>query len=460
VGSVGIGRSPDFVHLSEAPFHNDLADFLFKFLPSIRNRAEAIMVSETTPAPMSEPSAAAAQELAELAMTGESRWRFHFTPYYASRLNERKWKPGEQLTDYEIDLLNRYGPKGSQAISGSGLVTHLTLENLAFRRETLKEDPVIRRFPELFDVFYPLDPLTCWTRSGGGVVPSHALEKHQRGILVPWTPGQTLAIYREPRVGARYVIGVDPAGYGSDHASFIVLEVWNDKLIQCAEYSCPHITPTEFANQVADIAEKYNGALVGVERNGVGIAVVERLKTLRAEGRRFNLYYKTMGVGQPAGIYSSKASNEEALAILIDELLDRLVLYSQNLVAQLGSYRNDKAVEDSEKFKLLNPGKLGQGRREKHHWDRVSALGFACMMARVTPQSARPAHVDVDLGAFDPEKATKKKLTEWTVADMKAYRKLLDREERRNEAAKRRGAKHGERRKQKSLRMPMRRKGR
>lgn len=456
-GSVGIGRSPDFVHLSEAPFHRDLSDFLYKFLPAVRNRAEAVMVSETTPAPMSEPSAEAARELADLAMTGESRWVFHFTPYFASSLNEREWKHGEQLTDYEIGLLNRFGPKGSQRISGRGLTTHLTLENLAFRREVIKEDPVIRRYPELFDVFYPVDPLTCWTRSGGGVIPSHALERHQHGRLIPWNPGDRIAVYREPRVGARYVIGVDPAGYGSDHASFQVLEVWADKLIQCVEFSCPNITPTEFADTIADYAEKYNGAFIGVERNGVGVAVTERLTTLRAEGRRFSLYYKTMGVGHPAGIYSSKTTNDQALACVIDELIDRLVIFSQSLVAQLGSYRNDKAVEDSEKFKLLNPGKLGQGRRGKHHWDRVSALGFACLMSREMPASARPAHVDTEAGAFDPEKGAGAKLSVWTVADMRAYQKLLEQDERRAEAAKRRGKARTKRRTQKKLRYPIKR---
>lgn len=455
-GNVGIGRSPDFVHLSEAPFHKDLGDFLFKFLPAIRNRAEAIMVSETTPAPMTEPSAEAARELAELAMTGESRWRFHFTPYYASLLNERAWPQGERLTDYETNLLLRYGPKGNQRVSGRGLLTHLTLENLAFRRETIKEDPVIRRYPELFDVFYPLDPLTCWSRLGGGVIPSHALERHQARLLVPWNPGETLAVYRDPRPGATYVVGVDPAGYGDDHASFQILEVWGDTLIQCVEYSSPNVTPTEFADLVAEYATKYNGALIGVERNGVGIAVIERLKTLRAEGKRLNLYYKNMGADQPAGIWSSKASNDEALAVLIDELLDRLVLYSQNLVGQLGSYRNDKSVEDSEKFKLLNPGKLGQGRRGKHHWDRVSALGFACIMAREVPARSRPAHVDIDRKEFDPDAAAGAKRETWTVADQRAYRKLLEAEARKDALAKKRAAARTNRRNPKKLEKPQR----
>ena len=78
---------------------------------------------------------------------------------------------------------------------------------------------------------------------------------------------------------------------------------------------------------------------------------------------------------------------------MIDALMDRLVLKDMETVEQLRSYRRDKELEeakDSEKFKLLKPGKLGRGRRSKHHWDRISALLWACLIARDAPVRLKP----------------------------------------------------------------------
>lgn len=450
--NVGIGRSLDFLHLSEAPFHQDFAGFWSLVQPAIINRAEAMVFNESTPAPMTQPSAEAVKDLAAQAMSGDGRWIFHFVPFWGSRLNQRIWPEGQRPTNAELRLLERYGPKSpGEMLSHPDQLTHLTLENLQFRREVMETDAEIRRFPELFETYYPFDPMTCWAQAGGGVIPAHALDRHRNSLLVPWTPGETYMVYRDPIPGAYYVIGVDPAGYGSDHASFVVFEVWADAIIQVAEFSCGSITPTRFADQVADTAEAYNGALVGVERNGVGIAVTERLRTLIDEGRRFELFYDTRGVKGKPGIPASKQMNDLVLGTLIDELMDRAVLYSQALVAQMGSYRNDKVTADSDKFQLLNPGKLGQGRRAKHHWDRVSAAGYGFYLARFAPSRRRPAYVGKDPGVNDPAKESGKEQSAWSHKDMQEYRRVLDRDARLREAAHRRGQARLSRRAQKEL---------
>ena len=68
--------------------------------------------------------------------------------------------------------------------------------------------------------------------------------------------------------------------------------------------------------------------------------------------------------------------------------MDYLVLHDEDTVGQLGSYREDKSTERSAASELL--GAHGRGRRrDRHHWDKVSALQLSCAMARHAPRRFR-----------------------------------------------------------------------
>ena len=66
---------------------------------------------------------------------------------------------------------------------------------------------------------------------------------------------------------------------------------------------------------------------------------------------------------------------------LIDALLDELVLRDKATVEDLLGYRNDKAVEESAGAEIAR-GQASKRRRERGHWDRVSALMIAVAGAR------------------------------------------------------------------------------
>ena len=404
--NVGIGRGASYLHMSEVPFWNDPADVWFKMGPAFRNRQNAVIVMESTPAPMSEPGAEWYRDMCAEARKGHGRLKFLFVPFHESRLNERKWHPSWKPDSTEIKLLEKYGPPtGVEPINNPG-ANYLTLENLAFRRRVMEEDKLIRRYPELFFVFYPVNSITCWQQPGGGAIPVHVLERHLEAELVPWNPKDNRYMeYSEPHPDAVYVIGVDPAGFGSgDHASFQVLEVWADEWKQVATFSSSEADPPEVARYILEAAKRYNDAEVVVENNGVGAGVLSILELASdyngvvlvsvngVEKKHYlkNLYYNKRGTNSTPGIPASKRKNAEAMAAMIDALMDRLVLNDMETVEQLRSYRRDKELEDSEKFKLLQPGKLGRGRRSKHHWDRISALLWACLIARDAPVRLKP----------------------------------------------------------------------
>ena len=106
-------------------------------------------------------------------------------------------------------------------------------------------------------------------------------EKRWNGQLWIWYP---------PQPGRTYVIGVDPAGGGTDgdYAAIQVIEQRSG--LQCAEMR-GHIAPRELAKHCAELAKEYHQALLVVERNNHGMAVLAYLTTIE----RYPAIYEERG---------------------------------------------------------------------------------------------------------------------------------------------------------------------
>jgi hypothetical protein len=408
---------------------------------------------------MSQPSAEWYRDMCAEARRGQGRFDFLFAPFFSSLLNERKWKKGWTLSVEEQRLLDKHGPQGSQPPSAPGEWRYLTLENLAFRREVMQGDPEIRRNPDLFNVFFPSDPITCWVQPGAAAIPMHALERHLRGVVTPWI-GEVYQEYADPDQNALYVIGVDPAkGTGGDQASFQVLEVWGDSWEQVAVFSSNETDSATLARIIIEKAEHWNNAHVIVENNGVGVGVLTHLELatnpegtvmrdeVGNENRYYlkNLYYHTLATkaGQVAGVPAGARTNAEALAGLVDALMDRIVIRDAETLDQLQTYRRDKEIESSDKWTIMNPGRVARGRRRKHHWDRVSALTWAVYLARTMPSRYRPkteAEKEKERQTLDEE--MQKGLT---LNQMRALERSQKQKERSQSKGKRRGKYQGKR---------------
>ena len=153
---------------------------------------------------------------------------------------------------------------------------------------------------------YAEDAVSCFLASGECVFDVEVIQNRlvhcgepidmrDNGRLMFWWPYQT------PR---QYIIGVDPAGGGSE-GDFACAEVIDRSTgLQCAELH-GHFPPRELALKVVELAELYGRALVAVERNNHGYGV---LAHLRREGYP-NLYeqdgkdgWLTSAVSRPAMI--------------------------------------------------------------------------------------------------------------------------------------------------------------
>ena len=93
-----------------------------------------------------------------------------------------------------------------------------------------------------------------------------------------------LRIWEQPRVGGRYVIGMDVA-YGRDEENDrTVISIWrcySDKLVQVAEYATPEPTEREATWVLAHLAGCYQDSIINVEVNGPGGAVMNEMRNLK-----------------------------------------------------------------------------------------------------------------------------------------------------------------------------------
>jgi hypothetical protein len=208
--------------------------------------------------------------------TGYTR---HFYPWWWDPSYRREVKI-VAFTDEELELMKTHGLNAAQ---------------IAFRREvrTNFRNHACEEFAE--------DAESCFVASGDCVFDVDIIERRLKQLMPPTEEadhGQLLTFFPPiPAVNGapakQYVVGVDPAGGGTDgdYSCAQVIEVSSG--MQIAELR-GHFAPQELAARVTVLAQKYNDALVAVERNNHGHAVIAHLTLGQAY---INLYKSPGGLG-------------------------------------------------------------------------------------------------------------------------------------------------------------------
>ena len=162
------------------------------------------------------------------------------------------------LQNDELRLMETYG---------------LELGQIAFRRQMQKDfgERVAEEFAE--------DPATCFLASGSAVFDTAKIEGRLHVVEAPLEQRENgrILIWLPPARGRKYILGVDAAGGGSngDYACVEVIDQASG--LQCAELY-GHYTPEELAAQAAKLGRECNDALMVVERNNHGHAVLAMLE--------------------------------------------------------------------------------------------------------------------------------------------------------------------------------------
>lgn len=155
---------------------------------------------------------------------------------------------------------------------------HLSLEQIAFRRQ------VRANFRGRARQEFAEDPVSCFIASGECVFDLDVVQRRlaecgagalARSIVEARDNGRLL-IFWPPRPSASYIVGVDPAGGGCDGDNACVQVIDRLTGLQCAELQ-GHVPPRELAARIAALGREYNNALIAVERNNHGHAVLAHL---------------------------------------------------------------------------------------------------------------------------------------------------------------------------------------
>lgn len=177
------------------------------------------------------------------------------------------------------------------------------------------------------------DAETSFRATGASCFDVEAVERRLREVMPPVETryGGSLQVWLRPLVGRRYVVAVDAAGGGldGDYAAVQVVELTTG--LQCAELQ-QRLRPAELARVAVALAREYNEALLVVERNNHGAAVLAYVATVER-------YARVYAQGGEAGWLTTAASKPEMIAQLgavVEQAAERL--QSRRLLAECRTF--------------------------------------------------------------------------------------------------------------------------
>jgi hypothetical protein len=211
----------------------------------------------------------------------------HFLPWWMEPSYRGHFVNSAAMTGAESELVERHGLDGEQ---------------IGFRRGLERSYGVLRsqEFAE--------DAETCFRATGACCFDVEAIERRMDGApnaLQMRRGGAEMEWFPALR-GREYVVAVDSAGGGEDgdFAAVQVIELATG--LQCVEVQ-QRLRPAELARCSAELARKYGGASIAVERNNHGSAVLAYLEINE-------LYARVYRQAGEAGWLTTAASKPEMIA--------------------------------------------------------------------------------------------------------------------------------------------------
>ena len=302
--NAGRGMTIHNLHCSEvARWPRDGAETLASLRAAVPENGEIVLEST--------PNGAGGIFYEEWQRAGETGYVKHFFPWWFEESYRVKSEGGRSGSETRPHRSTRgearaYIDDELALIQAAGLDS----EQVAWRRENWA------RLRGLAPQEFAEDDVSCFRASGECVFDLDAIELalSERGQPLEERENERLAIWFPAQAAKQYIIGVDPAGGGSegDYACAQVIERRSG--IQCAEL-CGHFPPRELAQKLMELGRAYNDALIVVERNNHGYGV---LAHLRAEGW-LNVYHEGGQDGWLTSAVTRPAMIENLAAVLATE---------------------------------------------------------------------------------------------------------------------------------------------
>jgi len=297
-----------------------------------------------------------------------------FTPHFFS------WKDHEEY-QLPVDRTFKPTPEETQEMIEYGL----SKEQIAWKREKIKEFKTIDEFNQE----YPITPEVAFISSGNPVFDIKVLNRMKKEATKPkytgnlvgtrtrltleQTPKGFLDIWELPLRTDQYVIGADVAQV-NDYSVAQVIKKRNMEVVARFRARLP---VDAFAKELERIGFFYNAALLGVERNNQGIAVLVVLNKLYYP----NLFYRedTNDVGESSVSKLGWSTDIRTRPILITDL----GMYIRN-----GDIKIHDEVTLGELMTFVRTDEKPDGEAQPGcHDDCVLSLGIAVQMYRRFPES-------------------------------------------------------------------------
>jgi hypothetical protein len=250
----------------------------------------------------------------------------------------------------------------------------LSLGQVAWRR--LKQ----RALKSLFVQEYPEDDESCFINTGTTYFPSNVVAELLQTVpearltdgtqLFPHWDGAEGGYYVEweaPQPGVEYVVGCDTSeGVGRwDHLNNTTIDGTDPNGVGVmrtdtgAQVAALHgvFTPRSLAHRAVDVCRRYNDAMLGVERNNHGHAVILQVENLGYDRPHLDLFYDHDG---RAGWNTDTVSRPVLLSELNDWITERPeCVRDRQMLSEMssfkrqstGKYEADKGFHDDTIFK-------------------------------------------------------------------------------------------------------------
>ena len=242
----------------------------------------------------------------------------------------------------------------------------LSAEQIGFRRGLEREYRGLRgqEFAE--------DAQSCFRATGDCCFDADAIDRRlgQIGRPVEVRHGGTLEVWLPPVRGRDYLLAVDTAGGGADGDYAVIQVLEMETGLQCAELR-RHIGVRELAKVTAALGCEYSNALVVVERNNHGAAV---LAYLEGEERYASLYEQAGMLGW----LTTAASKPKMIMRLGGLLAEKPWLFS-----------SARLLTECRTFVTLPGGRMGATAGAHDDCVMAMAIGQAVRAERLAGESAR-----------------------------------------------------------------------
>lgn len=329
--SAGRGTTIHHLHCSEvARWPHDAEETLTSLRAAVPESGEVVMEST--------PTGAGGVFYDEWQRAAEIGYKRHFFPWWYE--DEYRIAPERvletPLTREEEQLSEEHG---------------LTSAQIAWRRikRAQLRGLAVREYAE--------DAVSCFRASGECVFDLETIEQALQNCGEPWESrdNQRLNLWFPAQAGKEYIIGVDPAGGGSE-GDYSCAEVIERKTgLQCAELH-GHFPPGELARRLIELGAIYNRALLAVERNNHGYGVLAHLQIAGYD----NVYCS----GKQAGWLTSAVSRPAMIEIL-----------ASTLMADSALFRSHRLLGECRTF--VRHGDGSSGATSGTHDDCVMAMAIA-----------------------------------------------------------------------------------